>query len=381
MKGYYIYNAESDFRTEERPLTGVEKKILMQLNAFDQAGLNPGLLFAIHVLGGLRNKISSRMPFGSDHVLWPSMDKLKDADWVYIRKPYLMSRDFRRFLRALRKTVPQVKLLLELPTYPYDAEVKKLGWKYYPWLWRERYNRVRLRGLVDRIVLVANTQEELWGLPTLSIVNGIDLSRVRLRTPQNEDDIVRILCAANFMQAHGIDRFLAGMEKYYENGGTRQIQLHLAGSGPEYPHLISQSKNSRHLAARVVFHGMLDSSELEVLYDQCDMAIEALACFRKDLYITSTLKTREYMAAGLPFFSDAAIDILEQPSSFVHTIPAEESPIDIEEILRFYDRLYPTGSLEEKKTLAYHIRECTKDLIDINRAMQPVTSYIKGTRR
>lgn len=377
MKGYYIYISESDFRADKRPLTGVEKKILMQVKAFHEAGLGGELIIAIHRLGGLWNKISSRLPFGNDHIDWPEVDQLLDADWIYFRKPYLMAYGFREFLKSLRNTVPHAKILLELPTYPYDTEAINSGWQYYPWLWREQYNRVRLQGLIDRIVLVGRPERELWRIPTLLIGNGIDPDTIPLRTPRSQGRTVRVLCAANFTRAHGIDRFLEGMQRYYGSGGKREIQLELAGEGPEYHNLISQVEQSACLKGRVVFHGILDGDQLSGLYDRCDLAISTLGGFRFGLKYSSALKTREYMAAGIPFLTDIPIDILSQKENFVLRVPMEETPIDIETVLAYYDSLYPDDTLSEKKQIAYRIRQQTIERIRMANTMKETFEYLK----
>lgn len=376
MKGYYLYVEESDFRTESRPLSGVEKKVLTQIDAFNRAGLNAEFIFAMHKIGGLWSKISSRLPFGSEHVDWPEASELKDADWIYIRKPFLMTWNFRRFLKSLRKTVPNVKILLEIPTYPYDIELKNNGWMYYPWLWRERFNRVRLKGLVDRIVLVARPEEQLWGIPTLLTGNGIDPNAIPLRTPQNADEIVRVLCAANFTRAHGIDRFIEGMRRYYTDGGKREIRLELAGDGPEYQHLVALAKQSKWTENRVTFYGHVGNDVLSSLRDQCDLAIAHLGTFRFDQKISSALKTREYMAAGLPMLSEIPIDVLPQTESIVLRIPADETPVSMEDVLSFYDRLYPTHTLAEKQETAYTIRQKMIDRISIDNTMKNVFQYL-----
>lgn len=72
----------------------------------------------------------------------------------------------------------------------------------------------------------------------------------------------------------------------------------------------------------------------------------------------STLKAREYAAKGLPFITSLKLDIFENEKFVLH-VPADESNIDVNEIVAFYDELYLNKDAQE---LARNIREKAKSI-------------------
>ena len=52
---------------------------------------------------------------------------IKDADFIYLRKPSAINMGFIDFLKRVRKLNPKMKILLEIPTYPYDNEIKGMA--------------------------------------------------------------------------------------------------------------------------------------------------------------------------------------------------------------------------------------------------------------
>ena len=70
-------------------------------------------------------------------------------------------------------------------------------------------------------------------------------------------------------------------------------------------------------------------------FDMSDLAIGSLGCHRKGLIDAKPLKCVEYAARGIPFiYSDKNSDFDECP--FVLKIPQDESPVNIDVILKFF---------------------------------------------
>jgi len=88
----------------------------------------------------------------------------------------------------------------------------------------------------------------------------------------------------------------------------------------------------------VTLHGRQFGAELDRLFDLADLGIGSLARHRTGITFIKTLKNREYAARGIPFIyseMDADFDAME----YVCKVPADESPIDIQQLLSFCQRL------------------------------------------
>lgn len=168
--------------------------------------------------------------------------------------------------------------------------------------------------------------------PHLTIGNGFAVQSVPVReAPHYTDNDLHLLCVANVNRWHGLDRLLRGLAAY---DGTPKVILHIAGDGPELPHL-QQLTEELGIGDRVIFHGFTTGKALDDLFDQCHVAVGSLGIHRKGLTQTSELKGREYCARGIPYI--IACDDPDFPADFPYILhlPADESPIDIGQILAF----------------------------------------------
>ena len=90
-------------------------------------------------------------------------------------------------------------------------------------------------------------------------------------------------------------------------------------------------------------------------------------------YLSSSLKSREYCAKGLPFITECKMDFLSSDCPYVLTVPYDESDINILDIISFYDNLYTKKSPIE---LAQEIREYAYKHCDMHVTMKPVIDFI-----
>ena len=73
-----------------------------------------------------------------------------------------------------------------------------------------------------------------------------------------------------------------------------------------------------------------------IVFNQCQFAIGSLARHRSGITVIKTLKNREYATRGIPFiYSEQDSDFDYQP--YIIKAPADESPIDIQQIIDFMD--------------------------------------------
>ena len=354
---------------------GVARKIKEQVNAFNMAGLKCSLYIMPYYENekSIKTKIVKRLPFTFNlHKHW-KIDDIKNEDILYIRRLGIWDREAVKFFQTLKKSNPQIKIVLEIPTYPYDGEIKR-NWKGYPLLWKDIYNRRHIYTFIDRIATLSD-DKEIFGIPTVAIGNGIDIDKIRPRkiTIRNEETI-HCIAVALFAWWHGYDRFIEGMKIYYDSNPSRKMIFHLVGHGSEfgrYQKMVAEYG----LREYVIFHDQQTGEALDAIYDQCNLGIASLGCYRKGLNETQELKSREYLAKGLPFVSSVKIsDIPDEDKDNIYMqVSNNDSPIDIGNILEFYDRIYSEGAEQVNKRL----RQFAKDHFSMEVAMKEVIDFFK----
>lgn len=348
---------------------GVQNKIESQSKAMTESGVPTEIRLFPRL-----PKLRRAMPFQPSCFNWNTIEIAQDIDGLYIRYQ-LADYAFIQFLKRTKRKNPNIKIVVEIPTYPYEREPRS-----FILLRRDRRYRKRMKGLVDRIAIIAERYDTLWGIPVLTIRNGVDLKSFEVRNPQNSDKAIRLLCVARFTRVHGIDRLLKGLELYMENGGSRLIEIFLAGEGEASTELKNIVESSQTIMSNVHFLGLLNKKELEKYYAECDLGVEILGITRASGgMISSTLKSREYLAVGLPFMGTAEIDVfIEKQPQFYLALPKGEMPIDLQSIIDFYDKLYPHGWIEEKQKIANEMRKFAEQTIDTSITMQSVINYFKN---
>lgn len=355
----------------EQNFPGVHNKVVSQCKTFQSVGFSCRIVSSRQVVGSLR-KLQLRLPFASDGIEWEDHIDSHNCDCLYIRRPDYISFDMVRALELAKRENPNIRILLEIPTYPYEREYANI--RKFPMLLKDLLHRGKLRNCVDRIVDFSG-EKAIFNIPTLQMTNGVDLSQLSLRSLSSaESEELNVICVAAFAKWHGIDRFLSGMEEYVRKGSIRRVRLHLLGEGPALDALKKQVEN-RALQKHVVFYGQCNRRRMDEVYDKCQFAIECLGCHRKGIDRSSSLKSREYLAKGMPFVYSGEIDVfLEDPVDFCLKVPADESPVDIEELVAFADGLYER---ESEEALIGRIRKYAEGHVGMNVAMKSVIDYVK----
>ena len=294
------------------------------------------------------------------------------VDCIYIRYPE-SDHFFISFLKEAKRE--NVKVLIEIPTYPYDLEgnetIKGRTIRII-----DHFYRMRLKGLVDKIITFSE-DKEIFGIETINTINGIDFSSIKIaRSDIDLDKVIKLSAASAMFKVHGYERLIKGINEYYNNGGKRNIVLYLAGDGDEkqkYQMMVDEY----HLKDHVIFLGNIYGQQLDDLYENAALGINSLAIHRQGLIRESTLKAREYAAKGLPILSSSFIDAFSDSDNtkFVFRINPDESSVNVDDLIQFLDHLY-----NGKNT--YHLRKTIRDsafsVCDYSITLKPIIDYYKG---
>ena len=109
------------------------------------------------------------------------------------------------------------------------------------------------------------------------------------------------------------------------------------------------------------------------MFNQADVAVCSLGCHRKGIGLSSELKSREYIARGLPMISSTKIDILPDDYQYIQYVPEDDSSIDIESVINFYNMLKRRESRQQQ---IKNIRTFAENNCDISVTMKPIISEL-----
>lgn len=265
-------------------------------------------------------------------------------EFIYARcfqnaNPWLIS-----FFKKLRKA--GIHAVTEIPTYPYDQEFKNFEWKMRMGLKVDQLFRKKLYQQMDALVTFSDA-ERIFGQRTIRISNGVDFDSIPLLNNDNVNGndngngngvhrALHLIGVAEVHPWHGFDRLVAGLGEYK---GETPVYFHIVGGvHPNHMNNVFLPLIEKyHIKDNVIFHGTLFGDELTKVFNQCQFAIGSLGRHRSGITVIKTLKNREYATRGIPFiYSEQDSDFDNQP--YVLKAPADESPIDIQQIIDFIDR-------------------------------------------
>lgn len=362
-KGLFIFYDAS--KTMEHPKqSGIFRKISAQVKALGKEGETECELLVIPRPDCGRILLFAKYLFSDQYA--PYYDRIKDCDFIYIRRFLPTNVGLIKLLRKLKKNT-NVKVFFEFPTFPYDQEHKTGVMKVL--LVIDKLFRNRLKKYVDHAVVIGSFKDP-FGMKSINIPNGIDCSSIKVSEGKFTDDAYHLIAVANFMFYHGYERLIKGIKEYNAGNPAKSVVLHLVGPRTEECVKYEQLIKEEHLEESVIIHGPAFGEELDAYYDGAHMGVASLA--RKEFKIFSDLKSREYMARGIPLMSASIVDVAQE-DDFALYVPNDDSVIDVAAVVNFLDSLYNAYG---KSDLSEHIRTAAEERCDMSVTMAPVLDAI-----
>lgn len=278
------------------------------------------------------------------------------TEMVYIRSFHNANPFTAGMVKKLSKA--GIKCVMEIPTYPYDSEYDGFSLFTRLELKVDQLFRKRLAYWLDAIVTFSG-QREIFGKRTIAISNGIDLDKLPIKKQKKiTSGEIHLIGVAEVHYWHGFDRAIAGIGEYYRQPHETEVFFHIVGGvAPSEMYDSAQSPGFHELikkygiANRIIFHGQKFGKELDELFEKCNLGIGSLARHRCGIEQIKTLKNREYAARGIPFvYSETDGDFDGMP--YILKVPADESPLNIGELLGYYEHLSLTPE-EIRKTVTH----------------------------
>jgi glycosyltransferase involved in cell wall biosynthesis len=278
---------------------------------------------------GFLSKILKRIDFSSIS----RYVKNNHIDIVYIRSNHNANPFTIRMVKQMKKY--GAKVVMEIPTYPYDSEYEAQGMSKQ--IFQDKLFRNHLAKQLDAIVTFSD-YEHIFGQRTIRISNGIDFDSVKMKTTINDTSKeLNLIGVAEIHEWHGFDRLVKGLADYYSKSQNYIVRFHVVGYffSAEIENEFKKIVTDNHMEDNVILYGKKHGQELDRLFEKCDFGIGSLGRHRVGIDKIKTLKNREYAARGIPFiYSETDSDFDTRP--YVLKAPADETPIDINNIVSFY---------------------------------------------
>ena len=262
--------------------------------------------------------------------------KSNEISFVYFRYTAMTS-DPWLVLFFYKLKVNGIKCVMEIPTYPFEGEIKQRTKLY----WLDRLTHDSLAKQMNYIITFSG-YTKIFGKNTIQISNGISYTKTPVRTPIAHTGF-NIIAVANLMYWHGIDRMINGIIEYSRSQSrhhsNQKVHLHIVcGKDTEYILKLKELVSSNNLSHCITFHGEVYGDKLDYLFDICDVAIGSLGRHRNGIKELKTLKNVEYAVRGIPFvYSENNPDF--DGEDYVMKVPMDDSPVDVNSIIKFVHSL------------------------------------------
>ena len=266
-------------------------------------------------------------------------------------------------LKVLKKK--SKKVIMEAHSYP--VFVKK-----------DRFNPIKILDEIyskkahkycDYIASMTNLKT-ICEIPTYEIENTLNIDDFKIKEYKRVENKFIFINVAFENITHGLDRLIKGISNYYKTIykiTSIDIELLLIG---EYSNSTKKLVEDLSLSEKVKFLGKMKRNEIDTYIDEAHFAVGSMGNHRANSYYGSALKTKEYIARGIPFVYGWEERILIN-FPFAYKVPLNEEPIDISKILEFYRKI-------EDKELAIKMR---KFLEKNNRSWQQQFSELLKYRK
>ncbi len=274
-------------------------------------------------------------------------------DFVYVRMQSLFLL-FYPWLFCCQKT----KVILEIPT-PISVMIHEIRIGRKPYVLQIMYRlwlKIFLKLVLRHVYKIIEYSDEknntilYYKQKIIQINNGVDfpekygvdevylrLKQLNINTSANELNLIMV---ANLQEAHGLERAIYGLYNYYKNNEvTKKITLTVIAGECQILNKNRELTKKLNIMNRVIFiTDVIDIKELTKYYQKAHIGLGAMGSYLKNIKYGSAIKVREYILLGLPVVLDYH-DYDVYDLDFVLQIKSSDTPLDINEIINFYDKL------------------------------------------
>ena len=299
----------------EGPHSGVFKKVVRQTRLWAESGR----AVSIHVISrkpweqAWRNAAPHAAvyfyPYQGFRSRWRAWSEA--AHSLLALKPDLTYFRYDLFMQPLAALARDIPVVVEVNTDDYTEFCLQFGLRCL----HNRLTRDRLFKLAAGVVfmtheLAASPYFVKFKKPQTVIANGIDLEAIPVTPPPENERPRLVFMGADGLPWHGVDKI-----------------LWLARQRPTWRFDIIGGHEQDDPPPNVVFHGVLGRDAYGRILTQADAAIGSLAAHRKGMDEACPLKTREYLAFGLPVIAAYRDTDFPEGAPFLLQLPNTETNV------------------------------------------------------
>lgn len=342
------------FDSTYKSIPGIRNKSLMQTKAFCDFGYEAYLVSIVNAaieIYDYKNDTYKYIGFSDTAEYYKiifEFIKIMNPEILYVRKQYLLNMFVTDFYKLVKENLPKTKMVLEVPTFPYDNELK--GTANEKFIEIDEHYRNCLHEIFD-FSTNFNDLDEVLGIKSLKMINGVDIDTVRLKKANKKTEkCVNLVTATSMCYWNGFERLLAGLRDYYGNDYAEngyKVYFHIAGEGPElgfYKSLMAEYN----IRDYVKFYGELKGDALNELYDIADFGVLVLGVYKLNNDLASGIRMSEFCAKGLPVIYAGQLLPLFSGLPYLLEFSNDSSVIDVNKIVDHYEKLrkFPEYSRE-----------------------------------
>ena len=269
----------------------------------------------------------------SSFLLGKLLKKIK-FDLIYTR--------YRLYMPFMTKELKKYKVIMEINSDDtLEFTLRSKVTHYYNML-----TRLYVLNTVNGFICVSKELQSRFtylNKPIEVIANGIDTSKYNLSQHVNKVPTFVFIGTPN-QSWHGLDKIQKIAEHF------KEYQFYIIGTNG------TNTKNINYL-------GYLDQEKSTQIIQNSDFGIGTLSLYKKGLTEASPLKTRQYLACGIPIIYAYKDTDLKGNETFALRLTNDEKNINYDEINSFVQKVYHKKEIKEDArkfavdTLEYNIKE------------------------
>lgn len=309
----------------------------------------------------------------------------EDFDFIYCRYPGAGS-DILEWTKQFKKIIIFEHVTAEMPETRLYAKSNPFKWTlsdvlgrvefmYLPmlqeWLYGGRIRRNAFFGICNS-GSIAEYEDRVSGKTYIELISGdaVNTADYELRVPKLNDGEFNMLFlkgAVTEADFNGLDRILRGMANYK---GELKLKFYLFGTNLETEKKLAKKLG---IETMVQFGDFIDKKGIDELVNQMHIGLSAMGVHRKGIDSTTTIKSREYFARGLPFvYGHKDPDLSGKPElkEFCLELEANDEAVNFEDVMDWYEN---ASSKNYQSMREYAVNE-----LDYKVKMKKVINQIKN---
>jgi glycosyltransferase involved in cell wall biosynthesis len=242
----------------------------------------------------------------------------------------------------------EIYLNKEMDAYHRARQYGKFVKKFFEVLSQRRYGS-DFALLADAAVVFGFPSRNVRGLPTISMTNGVTVSKVRANTScEALDQPVKILAVAEEPGTCGFERLFQGLKLYYEKDFHDSVTIDIVSNESDTA-LLRQKVREIGIQDYVHFLGEKNFAEINELCATHTIGVGSLNLYLQDRIYDSPWITKFFCAAGIPFLYTGEDIGLASKVPFALKLPNLDAPINMELVCEFVWRCRFTTDLVQQE--------------------------------